>query len=760
MTPNDPLYSSQWHFPLIGDIETVWDEFTGLGITTGVYDDGVQYTHGDLNDNYDSSLHFQYFGTTYDPYPINIFNDGHGTSVAGLIAGENNGIGTVGVAFDSTVVGVNYLEDVGNISNTIDLASIRWAENYDIMNNSWGYGALFDSFDNLGGSSIVAQTVTAMNYVVDNGRGGLGTIIVKAAGNEDTNATGAGINSARETIAVSATDSFGNAIYYSNWGSTILVTAPAAAHTTDITGSGGYEFGDFTSQFGGTSAATPVTAGVVALMLEANGGLGWRDVQNILAISASQTGSAYGAAGSGDEIGFWGTNGAENWNGGGMSFHLSYGFGMVDVHAAVRMAEIWTTMSGGVARTSTNETSLSVRDAVFQSVSDLAPHVSTFTITQDIDIEHIYVSVDMSHADYNDIHINLIGPNGEVVPLLVDGIADQVGTDVFYLDYTFGITAALGMSSVGTWTVEIVDDQIFDSGYIYDVEIEFFGQAQSFDDIHHLTMDFLELQGVDTERNQLEDTNGGVDWLNMAAITGDATVNFNNGKVSVDSVQWATIQNTSFENVAGGDGNDSFVGSDANNYYLGMRGNDYAEGGAGEDTLEGGVGDDELRGNGDRDTLFGDDGDDILRGGKGRDRAEGGGDGDTLFGGNGKDNLLGGKGNDLLLGEGGRDKLTGGKGQDTLDGGTGKDVLIGSGDTDTFIFALGYDEDVIEDFTDNQDILQLDDALWGGGLSVTQVLALADDSSGSTVFNFGGGDILILLGIGDKTVLADDLLIV
>ncbi|MEL6617674.1 MAG: S8 family serine peptidase [Pseudomonadota bacterium] len=757
MRPSDTLYLNQWHFPLIGDIETIWTEYTGTGITTGVYDDGVQYTHGDLDGNYDSSLHFQYFGTTYDPYPINLSNDGHGTSVAGLIAGEQDGIGTVGVAFNSTIVGVNYLEDLGNQSTTIDQASIRWAENFDIMNNSWGYGGYFDDFDNLNGNSIVASTVASMNYVVDNGRDGLGTVIVKASGNEEANATSAGINGARETIAVAATDSNGNAIWYTNWGSSILVTAPAASNTADITGLGGYGPGDFTSTFGGTSAATPVTAGVVALMLEANSGLGWRDVQNILAVSASQTGSAYGGAGTGEEVGFWSKNGAENWNGGGMSFHLSYGFGMVDVHAAVRMAEIWTLINNGEVRTSSNEVSVTASDSVFSSFADNMPHTSTFTITDDIDIEHIYVTVDMRHADYNDVHINLVGPNGEVVPLIVDGIADQV-VDVYYMDYTFGVTAALGMSSLGDWQVQLVDDSLFDSGYIYSIGIEFFGQAQSVNDVHHLTMDFMELVAAEGGRNQLEDTNGGSDWLNMAAITGDAFVNLNNGNVTVDALQWATIQNQSFENLAGGDGNDNFVGNVENNHYLGMRGNDYAEGGEGEDTLEGGVGDDELRGNGDRDTLLGDAGEDVLRAGKARDRVEGGEDNDTLFGGNGKDNLLGGRGQDVLHGEGGRDKLTGGKGSDTLDGGTGKDNLIGNQQSDTFIYALGYDDDVIEDFEDNVDVLQLNTDLWGGGLNTTQVLALADDSSGNTVFDFGGGDTLTLLGIADKSVLADDII--
>ena len=49
MTPNDTLYTSQWHFPLIGDVETVWEDYSGAGVEVAVYDDGVETSHPDLN---------------------------------------------------------------------------------------------------------------------------------------------------------------------------------------------------------------------------------------------------------------------------------------------------------------------------------------------------------------------------------------------------------------------------------------------------------------------------------------------------------------------------------------------------------------------------------------------------------------------------------------------------------------------------------------------------------------------------------------
>lgn len=284
--PLDPLYSSQWHFDLLGDIETIWDEFDGSGVTVAVYDDGLQYTHPDLNDNYDSSQHFSFGGTIYDPTPIDLFNDGHGTSVAGIIAAENNGIGGVGVAWGATLTGVNLLEDIqygrdGNpatwsfVDRAFYQAALQHAANFDIMSNSWGVTPLYSSRQSLD-AYVSFGDAASFEFLVDNGRDGLGTIITQAAGNDTMNLNGDGLNAMRQTISVAATGTNGTIEWYSNWGAGLLIAAPAASVTTDLTGNFGDAFGDYMTDFGGTSAATPVVSGVVALMLDAESGLGWR----------------------------------------------------------------------------------------------------------------------------------------------------------------------------------------------------------------------------------------------------------------------------------------------------------------------------------------------------------------------------------------------------------------------------------------------------------------------------------------------------
>jgi len=70
VTITDPLFASQWHFGLMGNIQRIWDEYTGGGVHVGVFDDGVQYNHPDLAANYDASKHFSYNNVTYNPFPI------------------------------------------------------------------------------------------------------------------------------------------------------------------------------------------------------------------------------------------------------------------------------------------------------------------------------------------------------------------------------------------------------------------------------------------------------------------------------------------------------------------------------------------------------------------------------------------------------------------------------------------------------------------------------------------------------------------
>ena len=195
---------------------------------------------------------------------------------------------------------------------------------------------------------------------------------------------------------------------YSNPGANLLVVAPTgeqlgvvadAPWTADVLGNGGFSTnaapsanGTSFTTFSGTSASAPLVAGVIALMYDANPDLGWRDVREILAASAMHVGSGYDAAPNTgqSEKRSWTSNGATDWNGGGHYFSEDYGFGLVDAHAAVRLAETWTEQ-----KTSANEQSRSASggsiaipdNGAAGLVMQMAAGVTVETVTVEINFQ-------------------------------------------------------------------------------------------------------------------------------------------------------------------------------------------------------------------------------------------------------------------------------------------------------------------------------------------------------------------------------------
>ncbi|UWQ20595.1 CAP domain-containing protein [Jannaschia sp. W003] len=201
------------------------------------------------------------------------------------------------------------------------------------------------------------------------------------------------------------------------------------------------------------------------------------------------------------------------------------------------------------------------------------------------------------------------------------------------------------------------------------------------------------------------------------------------------------------------DGDDVFRdvferGPDGADWVDGGRGNDVMHGGGGNDVFRGSDGNDRLNGGHGDDKLIGGRDDDTLNGGAGDDRLHGQAGNDKIVGGAGFDRLLGYNGDDVLWGYNGRDLMNGGGGDDILAGGSGNDAMTGSKGNDTFIFRKGYDRDVVNDMTDGEDILKLDDNLWGNAnLGIWQVVGRYGEITDDGLLLDFGEDELLLRGL-------------
>ena len=442
--PNDKLIGKQWHLKFQNqfgavagtdmNVESVWnypktkafvfgsgnstsDYIRGKGVTIGIVDDGMEWSHPDLLPNVKKTLQKDWNGKDNDPKPF-FYSDNHGTSCAGVAAARgNNKIGVSGVAPEASLVGMRLI--AGAYTDADEADAFTWYKDaIEIKSNSWGP---YDDALTLEAPDVLAEA--AFKYAVDFGRNGKGTIITFAGGNGlqwDDNSNYDGYANSIYTIAVAAMDSYGAQSYYSERGANIVITAPSSGNnalgimTTDNKGPKGYNYGfvtgdilghpDNTETFGGTSSATPAISGVIALMLQRNPNLGWRDVQEILMRSAAQVDTT-------DPD--WITANRTDHVTGNLTvpFHFNhkFGAGLVDAAAAVALSGNWTNLKPQKSETVTTNATTPI-DATGNANATVN---RTFTVNgTNLRVEHVTLRLTVEDIKKGDLEITLTSPDG------------------------------------------------------------------------------------------------------------------------------------------------------------------------------------------------------------------------------------------------------------------------------------------------------------------------------------------------------------
>ncbi|NDY71054.1 peptidase S8 [Desulfobacter hydrogenophilus] len=261
--PNDDQYPSQWHLPQIS-APSGWDLTTGSqSVPIAIIDSGVDPTHPDLAGNLIAGYNFLDNNTdTQDVL-------GHGTAVAGSAAAmTDNTTGVAGVAWNSPIMPLVVL-DANDYATYYDIAqAINYAadQGVRVINIS------------IGGSSYSSTLQNAVNYAWNKG-----AVILACAHNYSTD-TPYYPAACANVVAVSATTSSDTLASFSNYGDWIDIAAPGSYILTTTRG-GGY------GNWNGTSFSSPITAGVVALILSANPSLTNVQVVDILTQSAVDLGT-------------------------------------------------------------------------------------------------------------------------------------------------------------------------------------------------------------------------------------------------------------------------------------------------------------------------------------------------------------------------------------------------------------------------------------------------------------------------------------
>jgi subtilisin family serine protease len=228
---------------------------------------------------------------------------------------------------------------------------------------------------------------------------------------------------------------------------------------------------NYTSAFNGTSSAAPVVAGGIALILEANPDLTWRDVKHLLATTSDQVHANVGDKGET-------VNGATlvvepGWltNGAGHKFHNWYGFGRMNVGAAVTAAKSMTANNLGTFTKTSWQSSGTLNTTI--PAYNATGMTNSISVSGSNFIEAVQIKVNIAHGCTGSIQLELTSPSG--TKSVLKNAFDSFGGDDHLINWVLLSNAFYGESKAGDWTLRVIDAYTCGAGYIQDWSIRFMG---------------------------------------------------------------------------------------------------------------------------------------------------------------------------------------------------------------------------------------------------------------------------------------------
>ncbi|XP_015176368.1 PREDICTED: neuroendocrine convertase 1-like [Polistes dominula] len=451
---NDELWDLEWYlqdtrsskqFPKLDlNVLPVYElGITGRGIRIAVLDDGLEYDHDDLRNNYDPNISYNVNEGTTNPMPRyeSTGMNAHGTRCAGEIAMEaNNGKCGVGVAFEASIGGIKLLD--GLVNDRVEGEALGFKpEIVDIYTASWGPPD--------DGKSLEAPGRLASEAIyrgINKGRNGKGSIYVWASGNGGSKYDNCGCDGyvgSIYTIAIGSASQTGKSPWYSEKCPAILATTYSSGEyqdqmiaTTDLRNT-------CTTKHTGTSASAPLAAGILALVLQTNQNLTWRDIQHLIVWTSEYTPLK-------DNSG-WLKNGAGFW------YNLHFGFGLMNAYTLVNLSNNWINVPQkelceipmefvlnrklihGIIKT----ISFEVNDHCFNGVNEI-----NF-------LEHVEIEVNLEYTRRGVLEMYLVAPSGTKVQLLSPRKLDDSSEG--FNKWKFMSVASWGEDPHGIWFLHIFD---------------------------------------------------------------------------------------------------------------------------------------------------------------------------------------------------------------------------------------------------------------------------------------------------------------